>query len=86
VEFHLGDDTRWAAPAYDNSQWEHIKANDSWGSQTHHCYTGLAWYRRHLEITPSFTGNRKLAILMPNVDDAYEVYGIGARPPGVPWV
>ena len=76
-QFHLGDDMRWADPAYDDSQWEHIKANDTWGAQTHPSYTGFAWYRRHLDITPSAAGAQKLAILMPPVDDAYELYWNG---------
>src|SRR5438105_3802716 len=52
-QFHLGDDPHWAAPAYDDSQWEHITANKSWGAQSHPSYTGFAWYRRHLNIPTS---------------------------------
>src|SRR6266576_3173202 len=45
-QFHLGDDARWASPSYDDSQWEHIKTDASWGAQTHPSYSGFAWYRR----------------------------------------
>ena len=48
-QFHTGDDLRWADSAYDDSQWERIKADDTWGTQTHPAYTGFAWYRRHLK-------------------------------------
>jgi len=78
-QFHLGDDMLWAAPGYDDSQWEHIKADDTWGAQTHPGYTGFAWYRRYLDITPSPAGSQKQAILMPPVDDAYEVYWNGEK-------
>jgi phosphoserine phosphatase RsbU/P len=78
-QFHTGDDLGWADPAYDDSAWEHIKADDTWGAQTHPAYAGFAWYRRHLEITRSAVGNQQLAILMPPVDDAYELYWNGQK-------
>ena len=78
-QFHLGDDPRWAAPAYDDSNWEHITTDKTWGAQTHPSFTGLAWYRRHLDIPPSALPNQKLAILMPPVEDAYELFWNGVR-------
>ena len=78
-QFHLGDDLRWAAPAYDDSEWEHITADKTWGAQSHPSYTGFAWYRRHLDIPPSPLRNAKLAILMPPVEDAYEIFWNGVR-------
>ena len=91
-QFRTGDDLGWADPAYDDSAWEHIKADDTWGAQTHPAYTGFAWYRRHLEITRSASGNQQLAILMPPVDDAYEIYwngvkvgNLGTLPPHAVW-
>jgi hypothetical protein len=76
-QFHLGDDPHWAAPAYDDSQWEHITTKKTWGAQTHPSYTGFAWYRRHLAIPPPHLPNPKLAILMPSVEDAYEFFWNG---------
>ncbi len=91
-QFHLGDDMRWTAPAYDDSQWERITADKTWGAQTHPSYTGFAWYRRHLHIPPSPFPNRKLTILMPPVEDAYELFWNGALighqgkpPPSAVW-
>ena len=78
-QFHLGDDMRWADPAYDDSEWERITADKTWGAQTHPSYTGFAWYRRHLDIPPSSLSNPKLAILMPPVEDAYEIFWNGVR-------
>ncbi len=91
-QFHLGDDMRWAAPAYDDSGWERIAVDKTWGAQTRPSYTGFAWYRRHLDIPTSPLPNRKLAILMPPVEDAYELFwnGIlighqGKPPPSAVW-
>jgi hypothetical protein len=77
-QFRLGDDPNWAAPAYDDTQWEHITADKTWGAQTHPSYTGFGWYRRHLGIPPSLP-NPKLAILMPPVEDAYELFWNGVQ-------
>ena len=91
-QFHLGDDPHWAAPAYDDSKWEHITADKTWGAQTHPSYTGYAWYRRHLDIPPSSLPNPKFAILMPPIEDAYEFFwnGVpighqGKPPPHAVW-
>jgi hypothetical protein len=91
-QFRLGDDTEWANPKYDDSQWEQIKADDTWGSQSHPSYTGFAWYRRHLDLMPAAVANQKLAILMPPVDDAYELFWNGQKigvlgnlPPETKW-
>ncbi|HEX3374391.1 MAG TPA: hypothetical protein VHS13_09285, partial [Edaphobacter sp.] len=91
-QFHLGDDMHWIDPAYDDSQWEHIRADKTWGEQTHPGYAGFAWYRRHVDIAPSTSGSQKLAILMPPVDSAYEIYWNGEKighqgvlPPGAVW-
>jgi signal transduction histidine kinase/DNA-binding response OmpR family regulator/HPt (histidine-containing phosphotransfer) domain-containing protein len=78
-QFHLGDDLRWADPGYDDSTWEQIKADNTWGAEGHPGYTGFAWYRRSIRIPPSASGPGKLAILMPAVDDAYELYWNGMK-------
>ncbi len=76
--FHPGDDLVWATSAFDDSAWESIHTSDSWGSQTHPGYTGFAWYRRQLQIDPASGVQATYALLMPPVDDAYEVYWNGA--------
>ena len=58
-------------------RWEPITASDSWGNQGHSGYTGFAWYRRHLEINLAPGANTPYALLIPPVDDAYEVYWNG---------
>ncbi len=88
-QFSLGDDMGWAAPAFDDSKWEQITADDTWGTQGHPSQTGMAWYRRHVKITPAAGADEKFAILMPPVDDSYQVYWngekvgqLGSFPPG----
>jgi hypothetical protein len=92
-QFHIGDDKAWADPALDDSGWEQIHADAPWGSQSHPSYTGFAWYRRRIEIDDSNSaGTKKLALLIPPVQDAYEVYWNGQKlgtygmlPPNANW-
>jgi hypothetical protein len=63
--FHTGDDLAWAQPAYDDSSWEQLRGDTTWGSQTHPAYAGFAWYRKPIEVTAA---GDPPAILMPPVD------------------
>jgi serine phosphatase RsbU (regulator of sigma subunit) len=76
-QFHTGDDPSWASPSLDDSAWEPINVSSTWGSQDHPGYTGFAWYRRHLRIGLTPGANTTYALLIPQVDDAYEVYWNG---------
>lgn len=76
-QFRLGDDPRWASPTFDDSTWQTISPSSSWGSQNYPGYTGFAWYRRHLQIEPAVAASSNYALLVPPVDDAYEVYWNG---------
>ena len=75
-QFHLGDSLSWSNPALDDSTWEQLYGDDPWGDQTHPGYTGFAWYRKHIQI-----GGRgaKMAVLIPPVDSAYEIYWNGRK-------
>ena len=91
--FHLGDDKAWADPALDDSSWEPIRVDGPWGQQDHPSYTGFAWYRLRLEIDNSNSaGTKSLAVLIPVVQDAYELYWNGQKlgtygslPPDAKW-
>ena len=48
------------------------------GAQGHPSYSGFAWYRRHLDITPVPGSPGQYSILIPHIDDAYELYWNGA--------
>ncbi|HZD75964.1 MAG TPA: SpoIIE family protein phosphatase [Acidobacteriaceae bacterium] len=75
-QFHLGDDPAWAAPAFNDAGWEQIRGDDTWGAQQHPGYTGFAWYRKHIQVDGT---SPSLALLMPAVDDTYELYWNGRR-------
>ncbi|HZD78376.1 MAG TPA: PP2C family protein-serine/threonine phosphatase [Acidobacteriaceae bacterium] len=88
-QFHTSDDMAWANPEFDDSHWEQIRGDDTWGAQTHPGHTGFAWYRRRIEISGA---DKSLAILIPPVDDTYELYWNGEKigrygklPPGAWW-
>jgi hypothetical protein len=87
--FQTGDDLSWAEPGFDDSGWEQLRGDETWGSQTHPSYAGFAWYRKRIEITPA---NGPMTLLMPPVGDAYELYwngkkfgGGGTLPPDAHW-
>jgi hypothetical protein len=91
-QFHLGDNLAWANPALDDSNWEQISADTTWGAQTHPSYTGFAWYRRHITIENSTVSAKNLSLLIPPVDDAYDLYwngkkigSYGGLPPHANW-
>lgn len=75
--FHTGDDPAWASPSLDDSQWQRITADDTWGAQGFYAYTGNAWYRYHLTIDPTTGTPKDLALLIPQIDDSYELYWNG---------
>jgi len=77
-QFHLGDNPAWAAPAADDvTGWEQLSADTTWGAQGHPAYVGYAWYRRHVDLTPSPGASPDFALLVPRVDDVYEIYWNG---------
>jgi len=76
-QFHTGDDPAWAAPAFDDSAWEQLSAEQGWGAQGHESYTGFAWYRIHIAFPPASTPPPEIALVFDYIDDAYEVYWNG---------
>ena len=91
-QFHTGDDPAWASPTLNDSAWEGIQTDKSWGAQQHFNYTGHAWYRRHITIDPATDPQLDLSILIRHIDDVYELYwngtkigGFGKMPPKPSW-
>ena len=76
-QFHPGDDPAWASPSIDDSQWPRLTADQPWGAQGYFGESGFAWYRYHLTVTPAPGAPRDLALLIPEVDDVYELYWNG---------
>ena len=92
-QFHLGDDLSWADPGFNDSTWEKIRPDSAWGAQTHPSYTGFAWYRQRIEVDhQEATKAGKLALFIPPVQDAYELFWNGQKlgtygrlPPDAKW-
>jgi phosphoserine phosphatase RsbU/P len=76
-QFHLGDNASWASPSIDDSLWEKIDADKTWGVQGFANYDGYAWYRIHLKLSPAAGASQNFALLVPAIDDVYEVYWNG---------
>jgi hypothetical protein len=76
-QFHLGDDPEWAAPGFDDSGWEKLTVDKPWGEQGHFAKDGFAWYRKHVLLPPGGAAPQQLALLVPAVEDAYELYWNG---------
>ncbi|HWG19749.1 MAG TPA: hypothetical protein VG225_04400 [Terracidiphilus sp.] len=80
-QFHLGDDIAWAKPALDDSTgqggWEQLTTDKPWGMQGHPNTDGYAWYRRRVTLNAGPESPQTLAILLPAVEDAYELYWNG---------
>ncbi len=80
-QFHIGDNMAWAQPdapdATGADGWEQLTTEDFWGAQGHPSYAGIAWYRKHLRLTPAEGTDGHFAVLLPVIQDAYEVYWNG---------
>ncbi|HUY95501.1 MAG TPA: SpoIIE family protein phosphatase, partial [Terracidiphilus sp.] len=53
--FAIGDDPRWADPAYDDSAWPTVDISQPASSQGIDSYSGFAWYRLRLDPRPLAT-------------------------------
>jgi hypothetical protein len=91
-KFRPGDDLTWAAPGFDDSSWKPIKTGQAWEGQGYRDHTGFGWYRREIVLPAGFASGWNLALLLPDVEDAAEVYWNGRRvgsygkvPPGAVW-
>jgi serine phosphatase RsbU (regulator of sigma subunit) len=80
-QFHLGDDPAWAVPQTADTTgtggWEQIGADQSWGAQGHRSYTGYAWYRKHLSLSPAIGASPDFYLFIRRIDDVYAVYWNG---------
>ena len=76
-QFHLGDNSAWASPVWDDSGWEKLVADKTWGAQGHEGYSGFAWYRLRIQSEPINGTQPHLALFLPPIGDAYQVYWNG---------
>jgi hypothetical protein len=79
--FHIGDNLQWADPSINDTPgqdgWETILPDRPWGAQNHYAYTGFAWYRLNLHITPAPDVKTGFQLLLPSLEDICEVYWNG---------
>lgn len=71
--FSIGDDSIWANPDYDDSDWDEIRVSTSWEAEGYNEYNGYAWYRKTFK-TGSLSESEPVYLLLGNIDDADEVY------------
>jgi Stage II sporulation protein E (SpoIIE) len=80
-QFHTGDDLEWAKTDIDDATghngWEQLTADAPWGTQHHPNYDGPGWYRRRIDLTTAPGASGDVALLIPAIDDIYELYWNG---------
>ncbi|HEV2175159.1 MAG TPA: PP2C family protein-serine/threonine phosphatase, partial [Nitrospira sp.] len=74
ARFHIGDNPRWADPAFDDSQWQLVRMDQSWYQQGYNGYTGFAWYRFKVVLPRNHSS---LALYVQNVWSSYQVFACG---------
>jgi len=77
-KFNPGDSTEWAAPGFNDKNWQPINTAYSWEPQGHEKLDGFGWYRLHVVI-PSSLKNKaffkdSIRFSMGYGDDSYAVY------------
>jgi signal transduction histidine kinase/CheY-like chemotaxis protein len=86
--FRVGDDPSWAAPELKSpGKWAEVQVPTGWGRRSPS--SSIAWYRKRVAVDPMAAATPPgLAVLIGNVDSAYDIYaggrrigGVGALPP-----
>ncbi len=77
-KFHPGDDVRWAAADFDDSQWAEIEVPKAWKDAGYPALSGYGWYRTVLNIPAGLQG-KDYAIYFAAIYDSYEIYANGTR-------
>jgi hypothetical protein len=70
--FSLGDNKKYAAPDYNDTEWEKIYVPSPWQQEGFRNYRGYAWYRKKFIV--AFTKDESLVLQLGRIDDADEVY------------
>ena len=73
---HAGDDTSFARPEFDDSQWMTFDPHNSIVSLLHGARPEVVWYRLHVKVDAKQTG---LALREFNISRAFDIYVNGER-------
>ncbi len=90
-KFHIGDNSAWADPNFDDSAWEKVDLSakeesldpimgfpgfvPGWTAKGHPGYSGFAWYRIRVRISGA---DEPLALLGPSsFDDSFQIFTNG---------
>ncbi|NOY79714.1 MAG: hypothetical protein GXP31_01785 [Kiritimatiellaeota bacterium] len=60
---------KWFAPAFDDSDWDRIAIEQAW-QKAGYDYTGVAWYRRRIELPEKPAGMNAAEICLDGVDES----------------
>ena len=69
--FHTGDNSAWADPNFDDSQWPLLRSNAAWGQQGYKNYGGFAWYRFTVAVPE---GSRNWSIYLGPMETGYQLF------------
>jgi hypothetical protein len=84
--FHLGDNSDWAQPGFDDASWPVLHPGEDWTTQGYPVKTELAWFRFHL-LVPAHT--QSLVLKLPGIEKSFQLFcdgqligQVGTLPPG----
>ncbi|MBD3225555.1 MAG: glycoside hydrolase [Caldithrix sp.] len=72
--FTIGDNERWAEPAFNDNGWDQIEVPSNWENQGYPGYDGFAWYRTGFLLSSNDVASNNNYIRLGFIDDADEVY------------
>jgi len=72
-KLEVGDDPRWADPAFPDMDWVLVSVPAMWETQGFPGYDGYGWYRKTF-TAPADWANKRLYLDLGKVDDVDEVY------------
>jgi diguanylate cyclase (GGDEF)-like protein len=81
-KYQVGDNAKWATPAYDDSAWDQIMVPQNWGKSNIPSDVDYLWYRLNLKIDRSVVDQKdlhRLSVYVGHVMSAYELYVNGYR-------
>jgi alpha-galactosidase len=83
-KFQPGDDSEWAQPGFDDSNWKPVKVDRDWESQGYGYLDGYAWYRIRFRLPTALkNGQTRGAIrfTLGHIDDCDQTY-LNGKPLG----